>query len=86
MRGLLCRLKQWWQAMVSPEFPEMASMRREIRHAVHTNRNLTHIASAENIQARKASNKATEVARDAIARLEAARKGGDDGPRSPTVG
>jgi hypothetical protein len=81
MRGLLCRLKDWWQAMTAPQFPEMDSMRREVRNAVHTNRNLTFNVAAEANKAKKVSQAAKQAADDAIARLEEARKKGDkDGP------
>jgi endonuclease/exonuclease/phosphatase (EEP) superfamily protein YafD len=86
MRGLLCRLKRWWQAMASPQLPEMDSMRKEIRQAVHKNRNLTFNVSAESRKAQKVSRAATQSAHDAIARLEEARrKGGKDGPEVPLI-
>jgi hypothetical protein len=86
MRGLLCRLKRWWQAMASPQLPELDSMRKEIRQAVHTNRNLTFNVSAESKKAQNVSRAATQSAHDAIARLEEARqKGGKDGPPVPII-
>jgi hypothetical protein len=86
MRGLLCRFKDWWQAMTAPHFPEMDSMRREVRRAVHTNRNLTFSVAAEANKAKKVSKAAEQAAHDAIARLEEARKKGDkDGPQVPFI-
>jgi hypothetical protein len=86
MRGLLCRFRQWWQAMVTPQFPEMDSMRKEIRQAVHANRNLTFNVAAEANRAKKVSHAATMAAHDAINRLEEAKKGGsDEGPRVRTI-
>lgn len=84
MRGLLCRFKQWWQAMAAPQFPEMDSMRTEIRRAVHQNRNLATIIKSEAQKARKASHLAREAAHDAIARLEQAKRG-KDGPPVPPI-
>jgi hypothetical protein len=86
MWGLLCRFRQWWQAMASPQLPDMDSMRKEIRRAVHTNRNLTFNVKAEANKARKVSNAAAQSAHDAIARLESARKKGEkDGPAVPPI-
>jgi hypothetical protein len=87
MRGLLCRFRQWWQAMVTPQFPEMDSMRKEIRQAVHANRNLTFNVAAEANRAKKVSNAAAQSAHDAIARLEEARKkgGNNEEPRLTTI-
>jgi hypothetical protein len=86
MRGLLCRFKQWWQAMAAPQFPELDSMRKEVRRAVHKNRNLTMNAIAESQKAKKVSLAARDSAYDAIARLEEAKKGGkDEGPRVPPI-
>jgi hypothetical protein len=72
--------------MASPQLPELDSMRKEIRQAVHTNRNLTFNVSAESKKAQNVSRAATQSAHDAIARLEEARqKGGKDGPPVPII-
>jgi endonuclease/exonuclease/phosphatase (EEP) superfamily protein YafD len=86
MRGLLCCLKQWWQSMMSPTLPDMDLMRKEIRKAVHHNRNLTFNVRAESRKAEKVSRAAAQSAHDAIARLEEARRKGEkDGPPVPPV-
>lgn len=72
--------------MTSPQLPDLDSMRKEIRRAVHTNRNLTFNVTAEARKAQKVSRAAAQSAHDAIARLEAARKKGEkDGPPVPPI-
>jgi hypothetical protein len=73
--------------MASPQLPEMESMRKEIRGAVHKNRNLTMNVTAEANRAKNVSRAATQSAHDAIARLEEARQkgGSDEGPRVRTI-
>lgn len=83
MRGLLCRLKQWWQTMNASQMPEMDSMRKEIRKAVHHNRNLAFNVTAEAHRAKQVSNAAAQSAYDAIHRLEEAKRGGNDGATLP---
>jgi hypothetical protein len=72
--------------MASPQLPDMDSMRKEIRRAVHTNRNLTFNVAAEAQKAKKVSKAAAQAAHDAIARLEEAKKGDkDEGARLPII-
>jgi hypothetical protein len=72
-RELWRRLKGWWNMRFTDS--EIVAMRQEIRNAVHENRSLATQAKWESRRAAQASTQATQVARDAIFRLEQAKQG-----------
>ena len=72
--GLLNTLKGWWCKMFHRHDYDAEALRKQVRSAVHENRNIAQTAVWESRKATRESHVAKSAAHEAIARLEEARR------------